>query len=82
LNTNAREKFVAHGQPEPIGRRPASGRKGGVKLSECARKHKINRVAGQPVAGTRVARHALALKDFEAHANATRKDDIRRHSIT
>src|SRR5713226_9636993 len=55
--------------PEPIGGLPPGDCKGGVKLSERTCKHKINRVAGQPVASNRVARHAPALKDFEAHAN-------------
>ena len=47
-----------------------------MKLFKGARKHRIDRVAGQSIAGNSVARNVLALQDFEADANGARKNDV------
>src|SRR5215831_1347401 len=69
-------------QAQPISLRPAGGCEGGVKLLERTSEHEIDRITGQSVAGDRIARHPLALKDFQAHANDSWQDDIGSNSIS
>jgi hypothetical protein len=53
-----------------------------VKLLERAYKHEIDWITGQSIAGNCEARHAFALKDFKAHPNGPRKDNISCDSIS
>src|SRR5262249_50561852 len=69
-------------QSQRIGRRPAGGREGGVKLLARTNEHEIDRITRQSVAGDRIAGHPLALKDFQAHADDTWQDDIGCDSIS
>ena len=70
------------GHVQPVGDRPAGGRKGALQLLHRSDQHDIDGVAWQPVAGDGEPRHALALEDLKAHPDRARQDEIRRNSIS
>ena len=60
---------------------PAGRRECSAKLLEGADQREVDGVSGKAIGGGRVLRQPLAVKNFEAHANGVRKDDICRYSI-
>ena len=63
-------------QVQTIRLHPADGGEGGAKLGERPGERHVHRIAGQPVARDRVAGHALAFRDLEAHADDPREDHV------
>jgi hypothetical protein len=47
-----------------------------MKLFNSARKHKIDRIARQPISRNSVARNVPALKNLEADPNGAWKNDV------